>query len=138
MGLRQLRRADGSSSSGAPSKRAGGTVGASGGEASASARGGGKGDGAGGARRVLVEELSSEAAVEEAPEHELEDEVDGERRLIVRLPRVSAVTDLDVQIGRQAVRLHAGAAGWDRRRAGKAWSASRVDQHGRINNDIAR
>ena len=54
-----------------------------------------------------MEELSSEAAVEEAPEHELEDEVDGERRLIVRLPRVSAVTDLDVQIGRQAVRLHA-------------------------------
>jgi len=56
--------------------------------------------------RPLVEEVSSQAAVEETPEHELRLEND---RLVlqVRVPRVYVVDDLDVQIGDRTVGLRA-------------------------------
>ena len=60
-----------------------------------------------GSRRPLVEEVASHEAVEVAPEYTLEESEGGALRLVVRLPRVAAVGELDVEIGDRAVHLHA-------------------------------
>ena len=57
-------------------------------------------------RKPLVQELSSSEAVEETPEHELlSDEV--ALTLVVRVPRVAVVSDLDVEIGEALVCVRA-------------------------------
>ena len=60
-----------------------------------------------GSRKPLVEEVGSHEAVEEEPEHTLEECGGGELRLLVRLPRVAAVSELDVEIGDRVVLLRA-------------------------------
>ena len=61
--------------------------------------------------RPLVMELSSEAAVEEEPSYELtggNGDGDGAPlKLVVQLPRVAAVGDLDVEMGERAISLRA-------------------------------
>ena len=57
-------------------------------------------------RKPLVQELSSSEAVEETPEHELLAEEDA-LTLVVRVPRVTVVSDLDVEIGEALVCVRA-------------------------------
>ena len=57
-------------------------------------------------KKMLVEEVSSCENVEETPDHELIAE-DAALRLLVRVPRVGAVADLDVSIGEDAFSLMA-------------------------------
>lgn len=68
--------------------------------------GNGSGGGGGGARRPLVQELSSSAAVEEVPEHELSVEA-AALTLVIKVPRVATVADLDVEIGERQLTLRA-------------------------------
>jgi len=55
-----------------------------------------------GPSRPLVQELASEPAVAETPEYELE-QVDGLMTLRVKLPRVAAAAELDLEVGDTAV-----------------------------------
>jgi hypothetical protein len=71
-----------------------------------SASSGGSAQVAAAARRPLVEELSSEAAVEEQPEHELLTEPT-QLKLLANLPRLAAIADLDVEVGDRALSLRA-------------------------------